>query len=890
MRKTPEISRYLTAVLAALAIGCGGVQDNVSAPIGRTPVTNGESPAELTGPAGLPAAKLVSLAVPDAPFVAARNGEHVAYAFVIDGKVYAGAGSQASTNTTPAELSKVTTLGAGFSLRAHQDGFLLFWDERLDQNHVFSFQKLDKDAKAVGKVVTLPPIAEGNLAFVDTLVREAEVALVYEVSKQDRLDVFAMRLGSTLTPAGSPSLVFERALGWHAATSAKGIVFAAVENDGTVAEASPALGSVTVRTLEWGGTLSPKVPVTKSLTAQIDVEIATLKNDTVVSWTDEDSEEGAVRVASIQADGSIKGPAWVAPPIGEQSLVALVADPRGDASRALVAWENVGQAVQGARVINLATVSGSLDLSKDRTRLLLSDADRPDIVADQTGFAALTLALPTVSDSADATARSLVTDRPWPTLVRFGADLGVTWSEPVRFAGTRASDGIPDAAWGLTCEGGRCGTIAADGEDPTAFFWAEAIGRESVWRAPAWRSEDERGPRVLALRTVMRGERVASAHSFQFPGVTEPSLGWVTYFQPGMTAEAPPRGEAPFAATLGVKGSPTAEGAVLSKRASSIGGIAVAPSVSRAKEEAIVLWVAEEKSGPQVYATRVDKAGKKVLQKKITVVTRTAKGASPSIASHVGIVEAPTKGKDGASGEGYVAAWVDSRDGNGEVYAARLSKDLEKSVVDKRLTTTKGSAADLTLVAHGSDVLMAFADSTEDAPTAASDIYFARVDAATLQRKDDIARVYASTGASRAPKLALFGSRIMLAWIEENPADNRGSLRIGEIDSSGRLLSVAKVVEAPDQGSMNGLAITCGGDGCRLVVSWSTPDGRLDMGGFRVATDGTPEAVVRLGTLSSGPFAEPSFSFADPAGTMLFFAEDLGDRGRVRQVELSWSR
>jgi hypothetical protein len=45
-----------------------------------------------------------------------------------------------------------------------------------------------------------------------------------------------------------------------------------------------------------------------------------------------------------------------------------------------------------------------------------------------------------------------------------------------------------------------------------------------------------------------------------------------------------------------------------------------------------------------------------------------------------------------------------------------------------------------------------------------------------------------------------------------------------------------------------------------------------------------------LGTLSSGPFAEPSFSFADPAGTLLFFAEDLGDRGRVRQVELSWSR
>ena len=105
------------------------------------------------------------------------------------------------------------------------------------------------------------------------------------------------------------------------------------------------------------------------------------------------------------------------------------------------------------------------------------------------------------------------------------------------------------------------------------------------------------------------------------------------------------------------------------------------------------------------------------------------------------------------------------------------------------------------------------------------------------------------------------------------------------------MVNAAKVVEAPDGGSINGLALACTkDDGCRIVLSWASSDGRLDMGGFRVLKDGTIEPIVRLGTLSSGPFAEPSFSFADPAGTLLFFAEDLGDRGRVRQVELSWSR
>ena len=73
MRKCLGLSRYLAAVLALAVAACGGIQDNVSAPVGRTPISPTNAPAELTGPAGLPAAKLVSLALPDAPFVAARN-------------------------------------------------------------------------------------------------------------------------------------------------------------------------------------------------------------------------------------------------------------------------------------------------------------------------------------------------------------------------------------------------------------------------------------------------------------------------------------------------------------------------------------------------------------------------------------------------------------------------------------------------------------------------------------------------------------------------------------------------------------------------------------------------------------------------------------------------
>ncbi len=863
------------------------------APVGKTLNPAADPVAPLAGPPGLTAAKLVSLTSPDAPFVAARSANSAMFAFVNAGQLLVR--SVSGEEKEPRLLTEVPTLGAGFSLRPYQDGFLLFWDERQDQNHAFKLQRFDAAAKPVGDIISLPPVAEANVGFSDTVVAGNNVYVVYEVSREDRVTIFAFRLGEGASaPSGAPIKTVENALAWHAAQSEAGLVFATVENDKPLEGGKPALGTIHTRTLAWNGTLGPKVTLTTSPTAQIDVEIAALKSGVIVAWTDEESEEGAVRVLSVAADGSVKGPQWIAPPIGEQSLVSLTADPSGQGERAIVAWENVGQAAAGARVINLAAITGSGEVTSKRTRMLLSDAERPDIVADQTGFAALTLAAPTVSDAADADTKELLSDRVWPTMVRLGADLEVKWSEPIRFGGTRSGDGVPDYAWSLSCVAGSCAALAADGVDPTTFYLAQSVDRESVWLAPAWRSDDERPPKVLSLRTVTRGDRIAAAHAIRLPESNKPAVGWVSYFQPGMPSEEPPRGEAPYSASLGVRTSTLTSGgsenvSVLSRRASSIGGISLTPSTQK-KEEAIAVWVAEEKSGPQVYATRIDAAGKKLNQKKVTLVSRSGKGKTPSVATHVAVTGAAapaTKGESNGA-EGYVVAWVDSRDGNGELYAARLGKDLEKTVVDKRLTNAPGDAADVSLTSRGSDAFIAFSDVRDGAP---SDIYFARLDAVTLQKKDDPARVYASSGASRSPKLSLAGDRLMLAWIEENAKDGRGSLRIAEVEPSGTLVNAAKVVEAPDGGSINGLALACTkDDGCRIVLSWASSDGRLDMGGFRVLKDGTIEPIVRLGTLSSGPFAEPSFSFADPAGTLLFFAEDLGDRGRVRQVELSWSR
>ena len=47
------------------------------------------------------------------------------------------------------------------------------------------------------------------------------------------------------------------------------------------------------------------------------------------------------------------------------------------------------------------------------------------------------------------------------------------------------------------------------------------------------------------------------------------------------------------------------------------------------------------------------------------------------------------------AGDGWLVAWVDARDGNGEVYAARLRQELLQRVGrEERITNATGDASD----------------------------------------------------------------------------------------------------------------------------------------------------------------------------------------------------
>lgn len=874
----------------------------------------------LSGPPGLPDAALASASSNRAPTAFTQRGK--SGLFVMSQKDHLFARKIEPGPATPeaaVDLGPHGDLGS-LSVKPLGEGFVVFRDERVDENHVFSIQTLDAAGHPAGKLLLLRPIADAGVTYADLALVSGGGLVVHEVQNRGRSSVFVTPLAADLgSAAGVPRPVAEGVLAWDLTVAGDKLAFAFVRADASAAApktavgGAPTPGTVDVITVAKDGTASAPIVVQPLSTAEIDVEIAAVRGALLVAWTDAEGDDAAVRLAAVRDGALVAPPKFVAPPVGDQALIGLTSDPLGDGARALIAWENIGQTTEESRIAHLATVGADATLGKERTRLLIGPQDRPDLVADGDGFAALTLAPAralTVTETSPAPS--------WPIVVRFGADLAVRGAEPVRLASARSHDGVPDLAFGLGCHADACLALAADSGPPVSYFAFEVPARDTAWRAPAWRADDERPPRVLSLRTITEGPQIAAARSFTTQGAAGPAsdpaaasaptlVAWVTYFLEGVTPlEAAPKGESPYAATLALRSvgpdGISDESVIVSKRALSTGGVAIAgpaalAGAGAAKSEAVIAWVAADKTGPQVYVTKVDARGKKLAQKRLTTVDRPKKTAAVAegVASNVALAWSPAptpkKGEARVGTDGYVVAWVDGREGNGEVYAARVNRELEKVVVDKRLTSASGDASDVSVLAVGSDAFVAFADRRDGKDP---DIYLSHLDAGTLRVLDSDIRVYASAGPSRAPQLISVGGSLLLAWIEEPaPGETMSStLRLAEVDATGRLVGAPKVLRAPEGAAVTAFSLTCETEkrtSCRGVISWVRSAGRPEAGGFLLDEAGAPGPISRLGSLSSGPFADPSFSFADAGARSLYFTEDTaGERGRIRAIRLAW--
>jgi hypothetical protein len=378
-------------------------------------------------------------------------------------------------------------------------------------------------------------------------------------------------------------------------------------------------------------------------------------------------------------------------------------------------------------------------------------------------------------------------------------------------------------------------------------------------------------------------------------------VAWVTFvieasLGPGTGKHKPKREEEPASAVLTVRpilenGAPGKPVAV-AKKAVSEGGVALAaaPTKDGKKPEAALAWVQRERGESQVYVTRLGPDGESLGQRGVTTVAR-KKGKTTSEASDVAIAYAG----EGSGGDGWITAWIDTRDGNAEVYAARLDRSLNKVVQDQRITNAPGDGVEVQIAVRGKDAFLVWSDARGNPEQGSGDIYVVRLDAATLKKAGPETRIFASATHSHTPQIAVIEKGLLVSWIEDG-ADPRGAgdqgteagLRLALLDERGTLLGAPQLVRgAEKQASVTSAALGCAPKTCRGVLTATNGDATT-LGAFEIAPGSLAGPVKTIAALT-GATQDASPVFSSTSAKSLFFADDaVGGTGRVRWMQLAW--
>lgn len=618
--------------------------------------------------------------------------------------------------------------------------------------------------------------------------------------------------------------------------------------------------AISLLTLDADARTERAVPVAPSAAVRGAIEVARERGRTHVAWTDTRAQEPEVLEVTVDDTKGALPARRVADTRDGTSLVALGAGPTG----AVVAWERDVPESRGHRYVQVARLSDPLGNGAPRkaTRIEVLPKSKLEVASTPDGFAVLGAMRPCGFDpkaSPDCPAEPFV-----PSLLRTDADLAPLDVAPLEFGEDK-----PGFGWSLGCPGG-CLALAASAEAPshvrTAFVPRRSAGDTKTLRESPEVAKE--ATRLLEVETLSTGEAIAHlaklrlgdhtliaslSSDFDVPGKQNRSaiLRVRAFDDQGKSLDEPP--------------TKTKDPSVVTNRALSIGGLALAPA-GKPEDGGAVAWVAREGGDPEVHVTRLDARGHRTND----IVLTSAKGDATDVAL-------------AWVGNAWIVAWVDFRNGNGEVYATKITPDLRRIVREERLTNAPGDASGLRLVPFGRDrVLAAWADAREAPREGFADIYVAQIRAhdATLVAPE--VRIVPSVPHSRSPELALTGDGAVVAWIEQAPegadASGDGAYRalVARLDAQGKPFGVPATLPMAGPGHPTAITLDANERGLRGVLARTRGQG-MTLDGF----------MGNFGTFSAfqiGSIATPSSS--DVAllgfGDWLFFGEDGASPGERR--------
>jgi hypothetical protein len=893
------------AALSAAALGCGGKGQKADPKLG---LSEGKRPPPAARQVGLREASLLPGSVvvrlgaeTQGPYLLGRPRGALAVIASIEGKGPrlwralalgpdgAPAGPWAPLGPSPEGLTLTSLRSFG------RAGAILLWGRATPSGFALEAQVLGDDAKPRGPARTLYQGAEA-LAWADVVPTDAGGHLYYAVDRGDQSRVFVAVLGEHATlPA--PALVSEGASVWQVVGAGAGSLF--FENR----TKKGAVGDVLVRAIDAAGRPAPRAEtLTPAPEARADLDAVWLGGRAVAAWTQQTGAGSKVLLVGVDANGRpLAKPASPLVGSGDQALVGLAAPPASQPGhgRLLVAWDDAALRPAEGRIIQLSGLEPDLGRVAGTAALRYGVVDdaAPALAASPDGFAALTVA-PTCAESTACEKPQLDA-----AYVRFDADLRVVASAPL-LPQPLAGEPVP-MAWGLTCEAGPCLTLSASEGETASAFVSRLGDRQAGWQTAARRRNDADPPFLLGAETLLRGggrpvdvaaarvgnrtvalvlARGGEPKSAKPAGGAPPvALASLRVFAPEPAgAPAPPPDKAP-GAPGGAPDKAKGEGAkaakgpalppALSEKALAASSLALSPS-SRG-DTACAAFVVREGADAQLALARLGPDGKR--QRQATLAQ------APGDVGDVDLSALP---------EGWLVAWIDGRDRNGEVYAARVDAELKRVTPEKRLTKGGGDATEVAVLARGDHALIAYAEPKTGSADAPANPYVVRVKASDLSQVAEPVRLATTPRHLRSLRLLPQGDEAIAVWVEEPEASGAAGAGGGpkvqwvQLGADGVPKGLPQPLAGLDDASVLSLSLACGPKACRGLMTRPEGRGRMLVGFSWAPGAARVDAHDLLALYGGGPVGDSPPALA---GDEAWVVDDEGpDGGVLRRAWLRW--
>ena len=719
-------------------------------------------------------------------------------------------------------------------------GYLVAWTQLTDRGESLSVVGVGEDGAPRARAIELARTTD-HVVWVEIVRTPRGAVCVWaEEGPTGGADVLAQALDARGRPRGVPSRVARGASSWQAVASGGGVALGVLAN-----------GALSLLDLDADArVVSGPLPIARNVGADMDF-VASKDGGLVFAWTDRTRTDPQLVVAGVDARRKPIAAHDALPGAGSSSLVAIAPRPSG----AAIVWENAHKRDRLVRRVYVAEMADAASAPVTRTTLDLSGGAAVEARSRGDGLGLLVQAR--ACDLAGACGA------PAPTFVRLDGSLAVAQTEAM------VSGPVVSLAWSLDCGKDACLALAASPDSPTTVYAVDLAERPSTSAAPVPKPLPDGAPRLETATTLASGAQVADVISARVG-----SSKLVAWLANGAVDEKSREPRAVLRVEPIAAGKPGAA-VTLTTNALLTGGVAMASAAGG--KEAVVAYVAKDGESARVHVTRVDERGERHGDATF--------GGPKGDASDVSIVALPA---------GFVVAWVDTRDGNGEVYAAKLGLDLARQH-ETRVTRAPGDATDTALVAMDTNVILAWADPRESPRDGFADIYAVPLsprDAHPLARET---RVLSTAAHSRSPVLARTAQGAALAWIEEAPAGSasqeaRGAM-FALLDENAHPVREPIKLQLRDEGVVTAIALDTD-PATRLVhaVAARTSQDELWLDAVRIPLDatGAVDSFPLLGL--DGP------SSMDEAlalhGDDLLFSDDGPDASdaRLRRAALDWRR